>query len=241
MSLRDAWEGEARNWIRFATTPGHDKSFWRFGLPHLLGLLPPPGRLTVDVGCGEGRLPRILRERGHTVVGVEGSPTLAAAALGHGDGCYVAADAARLPLRGGCADLVVAYMSFQDVDDVAGAIGEAARVLEPGGRFCFAIVHPINSAGAFAEPSARAPFIIEGSYLEPHRTENRIDRGGIPMTFHSLHRPLADYIQPMSSAGLLLETLLEPRMDDAFIAEDASEERWRRLPLYLFVRAVKLN
>jgi SAM-dependent methyltransferase len=127
------------------------------------------------------------------------------------------------------------------VDDVAGAIGEVGRVLEPGGRFCFAIVHPINSAGTFAEPSARAPFVIEGSYLEPHRTENRIDRGGIPMTFHSLHRPLADYIQPMSAAGLLLETLLEPRMDDAFAAEDASEERWRRLPLYLFVRAVKLT
>src|SRR2546430_13662665 len=103
-------------------------------------------------------------------------------------------------------------MSFQDVDDVAGAIGEAGRVLEPGGRFCFAIVHPINSAGEFAEPSARAPFVIEGSYLEPHRTEYRIDRGGIPMTFHSMHRPLADYIQPMSPAGLLLETLLEPRM-----------------------------
>ena len=45
----------------------------------------------------------------------------------------------------------------------------------------------------------------------------------------------------MSAAGLLLETLLEPRMDDAFVAEDASEERWRRLPLYLFVRAVRLT
>jgi hypothetical protein len=33
MSLRDAWEREARNWIQFATTPEHDRSFWRFGLP----------------------------------------------------------------------------------------------------------------------------------------------------------------------------------------------------------------
>jgi SAM-dependent methyltransferase len=168
-----------------------------------------------------------------------GRPTLAAAALGHHDGSYVAADAARLPLRSECADLVVAYMSLQDVDDVARAIGEVGRVLEPGGRFCFAIVHPINSAGVFAERSADAPFVIEGSYLEAHRTEDLVDRGGIPMTFHSLHRPLADYVNAVVSAGLQVETMLEPKMDDAFVAEDPSQERWRRVPLYLFARAVK--
>ncbi|TMA36985.1 MAG: methyltransferase domain-containing protein [Deltaproteobacteria bacterium] len=41
-----------------------------------LALLPPPRRLTLDLGCGEGRLSRDLETRGHRVVGVDGSPTL---------------------------------------------------------------------------------------------------------------------------------------------------------------------
>lgn len=239
MSLRDAWEGQAQNWIRFSTTPGHDLSFWRFGLPHLLELLPPPGRLTIDVGCGEGRLPRILRENGHTVVGVDASLTLIARAAELGPKHYVAADAAGIPIRDSSADLVVAYMSLHDFDDLPRAIGEIGRLLTAGGRFCFSIVHPINSAGAHAERSAEAPFVIQGSYLTPRRTQYISDRSGIPMTFHSQHRPVSSYFEAMTGAGLLVERLLEPPIDESFVVEDASEVRWRRLPLYLFVSAIK--
>jgi hypothetical protein len=56
-----------------------DHDFWRFCLPSLLRLLPPPRRQTVEVGSGEGRVCRELRALGHRVVGVEPSPTLARA------------------------------------------------------------------------------------------------------------------------------------------------------------------
>ncbi len=79
------------------------------------------------------------------------------------------ADAARLPFADDVADLVVAFMSLQDVDDAAAAIREAARVLEPGGRLCLAIVHPFGSAGVFTRIEADAPFVVEGSYLENRR------------------------------------------------------------------------
>ena len=29
MTLRDAWDAEADNWVRWARAPGHD-SYWRF-------------------------------------------------------------------------------------------------------------------------------------------------------------------------------------------------------------------
>jgi hypothetical protein len=60
-SMQDHWERHAGEWIRWARTPGYD--FWhsRFNWPRFQELLPPPGRLTVDLGCGEGRL---LRELG---------------------------------------------------------------------------------------------------------------------------------------------------------------------------------
>jgi SAM-dependent methyltransferase len=239
MSLRDAWEEQAQNWLRFATTPDHDRSFWRFGLTHFLELLPPPGRLTIDVGCGEGRLPRILRQGGHRAVGVDASPTLVAYAAELGPNKYVVADAARLPIRDSCADLLVAYMSLHDIDDLEPAIAEIARVMVTGGRFCFAILYPINTAGAYAERTAEAPFMIEDSYLTPRRNEYFTDRGGIPMTFHSEHRPLSTYFEAMAAVGLLAERFLEPSIDDAFVADDSSEVRWRRIPLYLFVSAVK--
>jgi SAM-dependent methyltransferase len=77
VSLREEWENNARDWIKWARTPGHDVYYWRLNLPRFLELLPPPGRLTIDVGCGEGRLGRELTHRGHLVVDVDGSPTLA--------------------------------------------------------------------------------------------------------------------------------------------------------------------
>jgi SAM-dependent methyltransferase len=239
MSLRDAWEKEAENWIRFARTPGHDRTFWRFGLPHFLALLPAPEGLTLDVGCGEGRLPLLLRERGFEVIGIDASSTLIRKAAEDGARRYAVADGARLPLRAECARLVTAYMSLQDMDDLGGAVREVGRILSPRGRFCFSILHPIATAGGYSERKADAPFIIEDSYLTPRRYTYHTDRGGIPMTFASEHRPLEAYFRALEDAGLQVERFLEPPIADDFVMDDETELRWVRLPIYLFVRAVK--
>jgi trans-aconitate methyltransferase len=46
----------------------------------VLELLPSPGRRTIDIGCGEGRLTRHLKELGHRIVAVDASPSMVAAA-----------------------------------------------------------------------------------------------------------------------------------------------------------------
>jgi SAM-dependent methyltransferase len=239
-SLRTSWDAEAEHWLRFARTPGHDISFWQFGLPHLTSLMPAGGRLTVDLGCGEGRLSRLLHERGHTVIGIDASFTLARAAVEEGSPPCVVADAARLPLAAGCADLIVAYMALHDFDDLHAAVAEAARVLAPRGRLCFAMLHPISTSGTFSERTADAPFEIEASYLDSRRFSSRADRDGIPMTFHSMHRPLGVYFDALSRAGFVVEALLEPTIPSEFVEKDSSEIRWQRLPLYLFGRALKV-
>ena len=240
MSLRDAWEGEAEAWASWASTPGHDRFFWLHGLPNLLELLPPAGTRTLDVGCGEGRLSRVLAERGHQVVGVDGSATLTRLASSHDGGApVVQADAAALPVAAGTADLAVASMVLQDVDDLAGAVTEIARVLAPGGRLCASIVHPINSAGSFTSEAADSPFVLDESYLDDRRYVDELERDGLTMTFHSLHHSFEAYSRALEAAGLLLEAVREPPATDALADADPRGARWRRVPVFLLFRAVK--
>jgi len=67
MDLSDRWEARAAEWIAWARAPGHD-SYWRFHRDQFLKIVPAPGRRTVDIGCGEGRLTRHLKALGHHVV-----------------------------------------------------------------------------------------------------------------------------------------------------------------------------
>jgi len=231
MSLREQWEDNARAWLRWARAPGHD-SYDQFHGRRFLELVPEPGRLTIDLGAGEGRLARDLIRRGHRVVAVDASPTLARACATHEEGVpSVVADAAAVPLASGCADLVVAFMSLQDVDDLAGALTEVARLLAPDGRLCLAIVHPLNSSGSFegAVGDRDAPFVIRGSYLDAFRYRDEVERDGLAMTFHSEHRSIEAYTRHLERDGLVIEALREVTSDEA--------DRWSRVPYFLHLRA----
>jgi SAM-dependent methyltransferase len=235
MSLGDAWEAVARSWVAWARAPGHD-SYWTFHRDRFLELLPPPGGPALDVGCGEGRLPRDLKARGYEVIGIDASPTLIDhARQADPDGDYRVADAAALPLGDASVALVTAFMSLHDVDDMDASVGEIARVLQPGGRACLAIVHPMNSGGRFEARSPDAPFVIRDSYFEERRYTDRVERDGLEMTFTSIHRPLEAYVAALESAGLLVERLVE--VPDS---TDPPGDRWQRIPLFLHIRATRL-
>ena len=226
--MRAAWDAQAESWIAWARTAEHDHFFWRLGMPALLELIPAPGRRTLDLACGEGRLSRVLAARGHAVVGVEGSPALAAAAREAAPAIEVLdGDAAALPLPDGAVDLVVCSMALLNFDDLDAAVREAARVLEPGGRLCFSTVHPFNSLKAGTD------YFAERTYDEQR------SRGGMTMTFTDRHRPLAAYAAALEGAGLLVEALREPVPDAAHIAAHPEVEQWTRRPAFLLGRAVK--
>jgi SAM-dependent methyltransferase len=238
--MRDGWEAEAGKWAEFARTPGHDSSHDDINLPALRDLLPEPGRRTLDLGCGEGRLSRFLRSLGHRVAGADASPTMVRLAAGHPDHePAVVADAAALPLGDAAFDLVVAYMCLHDMDQMPQAVAEAARVLERGGRLCASIPHPVNSAGVFQGRDGDAPFLIEGSYLDAAPADWVAERGGIQLTFHSEHRPIEAYSRALEAAGLLTEAIRETRAPGAIVADNPGQRRWQRIPMFLHLRAVK--
>lgn len=235
-SLKDLWETNAEDFATWVRTPGHD-SYDRFHRDLFLPLLPPPGKLTLDVGCGEGRVARDLVSLGHRVECVDASETMVRLAREAMPSVPVhQADAAALPFPDASADLVVMFMSIQDVDDYQAAIREAARVLTPNGRLAIATVHPLNSSGAFETEARDSPFIVDAGYLDVRRKADRVERGGLTMTFHLEHRPIEAYSRALEASGLVIEALREPRVPDA-AAKSARSQRWQRVPLFLHLRA----
>ena len=241
--LRHAWDEQAAAWSRWTRSSVDAAFFDRYNLPSFLELVPPARGLTLEIGCGEGRVARTLVVLGHQVVGVDGSPTLAAlTAEGTEIGTGVpasAGDAAALPIAPGVAELVVAFMVMQDVDDLSASMREVARVLQPGGRACIAVLHPFDTAGQFDGEEPDAGFRLVRPYPEADRLEDRVDLGGDVMVFHCMHRPIGAYVDALADAGLLVERLREPVPDDDVVADVPRMARQRRVPAWMHLRAVK--
>ena len=238
MGVDPTWEAKAREWARFARSPAHDHFFWTFNGPRFLELIPRPGRLTLDLACGEGRLGRLLGERGHRVVAVDASPTMARLAHEAGGQSVVVSHASHLPVASGTADLAVAFMSLQDIADLEAALAEVARVLVPGGRFCIAIAHPIRSAGHFASKQADSGFSLT-SYFESRPWPWRSQHTGLHLELPGIHRPLESYAAALEHERFVIEAMREPQPAPEQASIHAESARWLRIPCFLHIRAVR--
>jgi SAM-dependent methyltransferase len=231
------WEEQAENWVRWARTPGHDAYADYAG--SFFELLPPARGRTIELGCGEGRVVRDLTRMGYEAIGIELSKSLLRHAVASDPtGSYVRADARKLPFGDATVDLVIAYNSLMDIEDMPTAVREVARVLGPDGRFCFSVTHPFADAGGFEGPSAEAPFVIRGSYLAEQDFEQTVERSGLSMTFSGWAYPLQSYFVALEAAGFLVERLREPGAPEGAVERDPAERRWQRVPNFLHVVAV---
>jgi hypothetical protein len=119
------------------------------------------------------------------------------------------------------------------------AVREAARVLEPGGYFCACVTHPLMDAGRFVAHEPGAPFVIQGSYFGKRRFEGSFERAGLTITFRGWCYPLEEYARALEDAGLLIEALREPPIPADVVAAEPREEPHSRIPMFLYLRAVK--
>jgi SAM-dependent methyltransferase len=232
--LSASWDAEARNWIRWVRAPGQPDTYWRFHRDRFLSLVPPPGQLTVDIGCGEGRVSRDLRDRGHTVLGIDRSLIMIEAAMAHPEAApAIVGNAVRLPLANASVDCAIAFMSLQDIDTMEVAVKETARVLKDGCSLVLAIVHPMYSGGEFSDDAgADRPFVIKGPYFVPRLSTSRDTHDDMTMVFDRKHRPLEDYTKALNQADFIIKQLYE-------VTDKDSEPR-RRVPMFLDILAERL-
>jgi SAM-dependent methyltransferase len=176
------------------------------------GLLGPvehlTGRRVLEVGCGAAQCARWLAAQGAQVVGLDLSlAMLRRAGTRPPRPGLVQADARRLPFADASFDLACsAYGAVPFVADPGTVMAEVARVLRPGGRWVFAIGHPIR--WAFPDDPGPAGLTAARSYFDRTPYVEEDAHGEVLYTEH--HRTLGDRVRDLVDAGLLLEDLVEP-------------------------------
>ncbi|MFZ1490027.1 MAG: class I SAM-dependent methyltransferase, partial [Ilumatobacteraceae bacterium] len=174
------------------------------------------------------------------VVGVDPTWNMVQVAAGRGGGAQFArAAAAALPFRKASFDAVVACLVFEHIRDVDEAIAEVARVLAPGGRFCFFLNHPLlqtPNSGWIDDQVLDPPeqYWRIGPYLVEDETLEEVERGVfIPF----IHRPLSRYVNALAANGLVLERMEEPAPPPGFLARAAEYAAAATIPRLLYLRA----
>lgn len=152
---------------------------------------PLGGRVVVDLGAGRGVYSRTFDGRGATAVPVDLSRdhlVRSAEPLPRA----VVADASRLPLRDGCADLVFSANLLEHVPAPAGVLDEIARVLAPGGSAYVTWTNWWSPWGGHA----MTPYHLLGPALGPRLYERRhgppaTNRYGSSLFYTHIGRTLA--------------------------------------------------
>lgn len=170
------------------------------------------GKDVLEIGCGSAPCARWLAGQGARAVGLDVSIGMLArgvAAMERGGPRVplVQAGAEDLPFPDNSFDVVCsAFGAVPFVADSARVMREVARVLRPGGRWVFAVNHPMRWIFP-DDPGERGlvamfPYFDRTPYVE-------VDDDGVP-TYVEHHRTVGDRLRELVAAGLEVYDIVEP-------------------------------
>jgi ubiquinone/menaquinone biosynthesis C-methylase UbiE len=126
--VRAAYDATAGVW-----SEAPDRLYSALARPLLAALADRDGSVAVDVGAGSGAVTRGLSDQGWHVVAVDSSARMLAVNRSRTPCRVVVGDATALPLGPATADAVTLGFVLNHLAQPAVALGEAVRVVRPGG------------------------------------------------------------------------------------------------------------
>ena len=251
--VRAAWETNAQWWDAYYKE-GNDFHLTLIAPPteRLLGV--KPGETILDVACGNGAFSRRMAELGARVVAFDFSESFIECArqrtVEHSDRIeYRVLDAtdrnAMLALGEGRFDGAVCTMAIMDMQEIEPLAEMIPRLLVPGGRFVFSILHP-----CFNNPSSRMSAEHEDRGGDLHTTRSvKVERymtpfsakgigiPGQPVPQTYFHRPLHVLLAPFLRNNLVVDGLEETAFTDPSNARGPlSWDHYPEIPPVLVVR-----
>jgi SAM-dependent methyltransferase len=200
------------------------------------------GMRLLDLACGHGRIARELARRGARVTGADISDVLLerarAAEVDEPLGiAYLKADVtSEGALAGELFDGIACNHGLADIDDLDGVLAIVARVLRPGGRFVFSLLHPCFPGWDEDAPSSwplAGGYHAEGWWLASNP--------GIRGKVGSSHRMLSTYVNSLVRHHLTIEEAAEPEPGPRVRERQlAAQPGAGPLPMFLVVRCRRL-
>jgi SAM-dependent methyltransferase len=170
------------------------------------------GRRVLEVGAGSAPCSRWLAAAGAHPVALDlsGAMLRHAATLGTATGLpvpLVQAGAERLPFADGSFDAACsAFGAVPFVAEPERVMREVVRVLRSGGRWVFAVNHPMR--WMFSDDPGPDGLTVQQSYFDRTPYAEVDDAGRATYVEH--HRTLGDRVRDAVAAGLVLDDIVEP-------------------------------
>jgi SAM-dependent methyltransferase len=229
-SADDGWNDSAASWIASMGESGDFSRQFVLDAPMLARIKGRGFETALDVGCGEGRFCRMLRDEGIKPVGIDPTQALIAKALERDPGGdYRIGRAEDLDVPPASFDIVVSYLTLIDIADISRATARFIAALRPGGTLLIVNLTSFSTAtahGWVADADGQARFYIDNYFEE--RAEWVSWRG---IRICNWHRPLSRYMSLFLDHGLILRHFEEPM---PYGGDRETADRYRRVP-YLYL------
>ena len=240
-----SWNAMGGEWLTLAQT---GESRMRFIMPHMLRYMGAARGLRIlDLGCGEGGYSRALAAAGASVVAVDCSEAAVAYVReraqreGLDIACHVRNANDLFGLEDASFDVALSSMMLMDVEDLAGTLAEAVRVLKPGGRMFVSMLHPCfdgeHERGIGRQGQGETREVVVKNYFEPREWEAPLPNGTTSVIWR--HRTLSEYVKAFLAVGLTITDMHEPRATQEEADAFRSLTMIRRIPLFLYWELMK--
>jgi SAM-dependent methyltransferase len=229
--LWSPYDEMAAAYQRHAETSPYNAHYDRPAVLDTLG--PVAGMHVLDAACGPGLYTKELLARGAEVTAFDASSAMLELAKANAGGKLVRIDRAvlgkPLPYPDEAFDAIVCALAIHYADDRAGAFAEFFRVLRPGGAAVVSSQHP------FTDWLRKG-----GSYFDVALETDVWETTGGPYDVRFWREPLSSLCAAATSAGFLIEQLVEPLPADSMRDQwPADYERLMTRPGFLILRLLK--